>query len=130
MAVLVQRATGPYDHHVASDEQLLDEFFRSATSTIEELVTKALHDGRPVWQLAIVLERRFDGEVMGGCGSRGAIASQIVRDARLPMSARHAIVNSIVGGALHEIPVVLLVHGEGYIAGGVRRVRGSLQVVS
>jgi len=115
---------------VGTDEQLLDDFFTSASSTIEELVTKALHDGRPVWQLAIVLERRFDGEVTGGCGSQGAIASQIVRDARLPMGVRHAIVNSIVVGGLHEIPVVVLVHGEGEIAGGVRRVRGSLRVMS
>jgi len=115
---------------VPNDQALLDEFFNAATVTIEELVTRALREGHPIWQLAIVLERKFDGEVAGGCGARGAIASRLAGDGRLSTESRDAIVNAIVGVGLQEIPVVLLVHAEGYVAGGVRRVQGSLVAMS
>ena len=115
---------------MSTDQQLLDKFFGSATTTIEELVTRALREGHPVWQLAIVLERKFDGAVAGGCGARGAIASRLACDSRLATESRDAIVNAIVGVGLQEIPVVLLVHVEGVVIGGIRRVQGSLAAMS
>ena len=112
------------------DENALDDFFAAATPMIEELVTRALRQGQATWQLGIVVERKFNGEVTGGCGARGALASRIATDARLPIDARNAIVNTIVGVGLAEIPVVLLIHCEGYVAGGIRRVSGPIVGVS
>jgi hypothetical protein len=60
-----------------SDEQVLSNFFEIATPTIEALVTRAVQQGQSVARLAIILERRFDGEVAGGCGSRSAIDARL-----------------------------------------------------
>jgi hypothetical protein len=112
------------------DEQLLNEFFAAATATIEELVTQALRQGHPGAQIAILLERRFDGEVAGGCGPRAGIAKKLSGDTRLPASARDAVVSAIIDAPRTEIPVVLLVHAEGVIVGGIRSVQGGLIAVS
>ena len=119
-----------YAAGVAANEEVLEDFLRAASATIEELVTRALREGHPVWQLAIVLERKFDGEVGGGCGPRGAVTSRLASDPRLPPEVRSSLVEALGACGLDEVPVVMLVHGEGDIVCGVRRVKGGLVSIS
>jgi hypothetical protein len=57
-----------------TDEQVLDEFFQAVTPTIEDMVTQAVRQGQRLLGLAVVVERKFDGEVTGGValGARSA----------------------------------------------------------
>jgi hypothetical protein len=113
-----------------SDEQVLSEFFDSVTQTIEELVTRAVQQGQPVRGLAIILERKFDGEVAGGCGSRRAIDGRLRAIAGVDDTARGMIVRQVELAPADEVPAVLLVHGEGVISVGIRRVKGKVAWLS
>jgi hypothetical protein len=77
-----------------SDERLLDEFFQAVNPTIEELVTRAVQQGQRVTGLAVILERKFDGEVAGGCGSRSAIDGRLRGVQGVDDVARQMIVRS------------------------------------
>jgi hypothetical protein len=110
--------------------ELLDQFLRDVTPTIEELVTKALQQGRSVEQMALLLERAIDGSLRGGCGSRREMVAKLGLDPRFTTEQRAAIVNTI-NDAGTDIPAVLLVQrGEGEILVGLRRLPGSLVEVS
>src|ERR1700722_5570129 len=109
-----------------SDEQLLNEFFEAVTPTIEELVTRAVQQGQRVRGLAIILERKFDGEVAGGCDSRSAIDARLRGVRGVDDVARQMIVREVNGASANEVPAVLLVHGEGFISVGIRRVTGKV----
>jgi hypothetical protein len=119
-----------HDAPSKSDDRLLDDFLASASATIEELVTGALQQGRPMAEIAIILERSFDGQVRGGCGPRRSIAGRFGSDGRLSAEARRAVVDAVIGAGPQEIPAVLLVHAEGYIAAGVKKLSGGLVGVS
>jgi hypothetical protein len=60
-----------------SDEKVLGEFFQSVTPTIEDLVTRAVHQGQRVKELAVVLERKFNGELAADCVSRSALGVRL-----------------------------------------------------
>ena len=113
-----------------NETEALDQFLHEVTPTIEELVTKALQQGRSVEQMALLLERAIDGSLRGGCGSRREMASKLGLDPRFTTEQRAAIVNTI-NGAGSDIPAVLLVQrGEGELLVGLRRLPGSLVTIS
>ena len=113
-----------------TEVDVLDQFLRDVTPTIEELVTKALQQGRSVEQMALLLERAIDGSIRGGCGSRREIATKLSHDARLTREQREVIANTMeIAGT--DVPTVLVVHrGEGEFVVGVRRLPGSLVAIS
>jgi len=113
-----------------NDEQLLNEFFQAVTPTIEELVTRAVQQGQRVTGLAVILERKFDGEVAGGCGSRSAIDGRLRGAHGVDDVARQRIVRAVSQAPANEVPAVLLVHGEGFISVGIRRVTGKVAWLS
>jgi hypothetical protein len=113
-----------------SDEQLLNDFFEAVTPTIEELVTRAVQEGQRVRGLAVILERKFDGEVAGGCGSRNAIEGRLRGVQGVDDTARQMIVREVQRAPAHEVPAVLLVHGGGFISVGIRRVTGKMAWLS
>src|SRR5580693_3798058 len=113
-----------------SDEQVLSEFFETATPTIEALVTRAVQQGQSVARLAIILERRFDGEVAGGCGSRSAIDARLRDVPGIDTAACRRIVLEVNLTPDNEIPAVLLVHSEGFVSVGIRRLTGRVAWLS
>ncbi len=113
-----------------SDEKLLNDFFRAVTPTIEELVTRALQQGQSVQGLAVILERKFDGEVAGGCGSRNAIDGRLRGVQGVDDVARQMIVRAVNQAPANEVPAVSLVHGEAFISVGIRRVTGKVAWLS
>jgi hypothetical protein len=113
-----------------SSPDVLERFLQDVTPTIETLVTKALQQGRATAELALLLERAFDGAVLGGCESRGDIAAKLGSDPRLTGEQRAALLESIEGAG-NDVPAILIVHvGEGEIWVGARRLPGSLSVIS
>ncbi len=112
-----------------NDTEVLDQFLREVSPTIEELVTQALRQGRALQHMAILLERAFDGSVRGGCGSRREIASKLGLDQRLAAEQRQAI-TSAMAIAGDDVPVVLVIHGEGHLTVGIRRLPGALVAIS
>jgi hypothetical protein len=65
-----------------TDEQVLDEFFQAVTPTIEDMVTQAVRQGQRLLALAVVVERKFDGEVVGGSCPRSDGRRASSRDPR------------------------------------------------
>jgi len=112
-----------------NDADVIDEFVREATPTIEDLVTTALREGRQPEHVAIILERGIDGAVRGHCGLRRDIATKLGLDARLSVEQRGAVVTamSAAGGA---VPTIILLAGEGHVIVGVRTLGGSLVAIS
>jgi hypothetical protein len=122
-----------YDALVASkgsDEQILDEFFQATTPKLEEMVGRAIAQAGRADGLAVTLERKFDGEVAGGCGPRRALEGRLRGVQGIDEAARRRILAEVGQAAADEIPVVLLVHAEGFVSVGIRRLRGSWVGVS
>jgi len=111
----------------AGDDAMLDEFLRSVTPAIEELVTRARKEGHPTRRLGIALERGFDGKIQGGYGSRGAVARRFGADPRVSAEMRRTVVETVQTAPDDEIPTVLVIQCEGYLAIGVRAIGGSLE---
>jgi hypothetical protein len=112
------------------DEKLLDDFLASVAPTIEELVSRAAQQGLPLSDIAVHLERAFDGHVSGGCGARRTVAARLRSDARLSEEHRRVLEDRVIGTAPHQIPAVLFVQGEGYVAAAVKSLSGGLVGVS
>jgi len=109
-----------------NDDQILTTFFESVTSTIENLVTRALQQGQRVGGLAVVLEQRFDGQVEAACVSRSAVDAHLRLVQGVDAAARGKIARAVNAADAAEIPAVLLVHGEGFVSVGIRRLPGRL----
>ena len=54
----------------ADDGKVLDELLAHVAPTIGEVVTKLMHEGRPLSVIGAFFERAFDGKVSGGVGHR------------------------------------------------------------
>lgn len=113
-----------------TDDVVLEAFLREVTPTIEELVTRALHQGHPLAEIGIVLERAFDGQIHGGCGGRTGIAAKFSRDARLTAEQR-SVVTEAFRTPDASVPALLVIQGgEGCVTVGVRRLPGTLVALS
>ncbi len=115
---------------MSSDQHLLDALLRDAMPTIEALVTGALRQGHPLAEIGILLERRFDGTVNGGAGPRDQIARRFGSDPRLDEENRRAVMETFEGASADQIPAVLVVHCEGYVAVGALRLSGAFAAES
>ncbi len=110
---------------------MFSEVFQAASETISDMVTNAMRKGFALGQLAVVVERHFDGRIVAGCTVRSEIARRFTNDRRLTEEAKSTIVAEMTGAAADELPIVVVVHqGEGLVAVGVRRERGQLVAVS
>jgi hypothetical protein len=113
-----------------SDQGALDAFYEQSTALIEELVNGALQRGHPVHDVALVLERGFDGKVIGACGARTELMTHFTNDRRLDESTRRALVDGLRSAPPNEIPAVFVVHGEGMSVAGIRRLPGAFAALS
>lgn len=110
----------------ANDNKLLNELFAAATPAIEDLVSTELQKGKPLSDVAIFVERAFDGRIQTTCGPRRAVVARFGSDARLSSEVRRTIVETVIGAGPHEVPAVLFVQTEGYVAAGVKKLAGEL----
>jgi hypothetical protein len=113
-----------------SDEQVLSAFFETVTPTIEDLVTRALQSGQRIGGIALVLEGKFDGQVAAACLARRAVDAHLRRVQGVDDAARGMIVRAVDAAPATEVPAVLLVHAEGFISVGIRRLPGRLAWVN
>ena len=113
-----------------TDRNLIDDFLARSSGAIEDLVNRALQRGQRPGEIVLVLERGFDGSVTAKCGLRADVARGLASDPRLPQEGRAAVVEGVLGAGEDEVPLVVFVQAEGYVAAGVRRLKGSLASVS
>jgi len=113
-----------------TDEQVLDEFFQAVTPTIEDMVTQAIRQGQRLLALAVVVERKFDGEVAGGSCARGEVGGRLRGIHGVDDVARQRIIRAVNDAPGDVVPAVLLVHGEGFISVGIRRLTGRVAWLS
>jgi hypothetical protein len=76
------------------------------------------------------VERAFDGNVRALSGRRDACARGLEAKPELDTAARERIVATLESAGPDEIPAIFLVHCEGYVAVGIRRLNGGLVSVS
>jgi hypothetical protein len=94
------------------------------------MVTGAIQRGPRVNGLAVVVERKFDGEVAGGCCSRSEIGGCLRSISGVDDVARQRILRVVKDALVDVVPAVLLVHGEGVISVGIRRLAGKVAWLS
>lgn len=109
-----------------NDDLLLDRTFAASTDAISEVVTAALHEGRALADLAVVVHRTFDGNTSVEIGSRREIARRTANDAQTRARMEQTFAKAGDG----EVPIVVIVQCEGYTAVGLRRTRGAFIAVS
>jgi hypothetical protein len=109
----------------ATDEDLLSDFLRTITPTIEELVSDALSQGRAVQHIGLLVERGLDGTIRGGCGSRRELATKLGIDARFTPEQRGVIVAAMTSRD-DDVPAVLVFAREDHVVVGVRRLGGAV----
>jgi hypothetical protein len=107
-----------------TDDVILHTFFRASIPAIEELVTRALNNGLRVADIALVLERAFDGNVRATSARRDACARRFGTSPELDAQARQKIVNALETAGPEELPAIFLVQCEGYVAVGIKRLNG------
>jgi len=114
-----------------SDERTFGDVLEVAAEAIGEMVTSAMRQGIPLGQLAVVVERRFDGRVFTGSTLRSKAAARFGGDPKLPADARMTITETMATAGADELPIIVIVHqGEGMVAVAVRRERGEFVSVS
>jgi hypothetical protein len=113
-----------------TDRNLIDDFIARASGPIEDLVNRARERGERPSEIVLVLERGFDGSVAAKCGLRADVAKRLASDPRLPQEGRAAVVDGILGAGADEVPVVVFAQAEGYVAAGIRRLKGAVGSVS
>ena len=113
-----------------SDDAIMQATFEAASEAVSDMITGALQKGLAIKDLAVVIERRFDGGIVTGCADRAGVARQFGNDLRLAVEARATITRAVTTAAPDELPIIVLVHGEGYLTVGVRRERGMFVGVS
>lgn len=106
------------------DQTLLDAVFDAATPLIEEMVTKELHKGRLIGEMAIVLERRSGGRARMRCTDRANLLRALEADPKLGPNVCQQIAESIGAAKANQIPVVALLYEGDGVAGGVRLITG------
>ncbi|MBK6692746.1 MAG: hypothetical protein IPG50_11135 [Myxococcales bacterium] len=112
------------------DEALIDATLNATAETISDMVTSALHNGHALGDLAVVVQRAFDGRVRMGCARRIDVARQFGGDPRLAADKRKAVSEACQTTPPDQLPIVLLVETEGYVAVGVRQGRGEVGALS
>jgi hypothetical protein len=93
-------------------------------------VTRAVQQGQRVGELAIVLERKFSGEVAADCVFRSALSVRLRAVQGVDEVSRQRIVAQVKRAPDHEVPAVLFVHGEGFISVGIKRLAGRVSWLS
>jgi len=111
----------------ADDHKDLDVLYAAVAPTIQEVVNDLLHQGVPFGTLGAVFERRLDGSIHGGVGTRAKLAEDVLADARFPEESRRVMVSGFAIAAADELPMLLLVElGDGEYAVGMKRHKGEL----
>lgn len=114
------------DTATTHDHALVQAALDAATDEIGDRVTSALHSGQALGHLAVVVDRAFDGSLSIECLLRADVARHLGKDARIGASAQTALAAACKAAPHDELPIVLLVQTEGYLAVGIRRSRGAL----
>ncbi len=117
------------DAATANDHALVQAALDAATDEIGDRVTSALHSGKALGELAVVVDRAFDGSLSIECVLRTEVARRLGKDARLGGSAQATLVAACKAAPHDELPIVLFVQTEGYLAVGIRRSQGALYTV-
>jgi len=107
-----------------TDERVLDDFFQAVTPTIEDMVTQAIRQGQRLLALAVVVEHKFDGEVVGRSCARSGVGGRLRGIRGVDGVSRQRIIRVVNDAPGDVVPAVLLVHGEGFISVGIRRLTG------
>jgi len=103
-----------------ADLGLLDRTFDAAAPRLE--VAIAACAARGVTSVVAFVERKFDGEIVVGCGTKAAVPMRLDQLPSLDPSSRAAIVAFVRDSPPATLPVIVLAHCEGYVATGLRRV--------
>lgn len=112
------------------DHAPFDELLASAASEIGDMVTGALHRGVPLGDLAIVVERRFNGQVTCGCALRQGLVATFPRWGKLAEGERHRLATELKAATADELLLILIIHeGEGLMSVRVRRDKGEFVAV-
>jgi hypothetical protein len=115
---------------IAADDNraLFEDLLQSAATTVEDTVTGAMLRGLPVGELAAVVERRFNGQVICGCARRQGLVRIFPRYGQ--PADRAMLAAELQAATADELLVVLIIHkGEGVVLIGVRRVKGRFVAV-
>jgi len=107
-----------YHRCVPRHAQIIDDLVSAARPALADLVVTATLRGISAEQLAIVLERSFKGKVSFRFGLRTELIT-VAADRRLLATARNSIAKALLQRE-PDVPVVVLIEMEGYLAGGVR----------
>lgn len=113
-----------------ADENILEQTFHAATDAIGVAVTTAMQKGHAASSLAMMVERSFDGRMRVACAPRDELGRRLAREGKIEPAARTAIAAAFEGDGEDALPIVIVVHCEGYGAVGVRRERGATVAVS
>lgn len=98
---------------------MIDDLVRAARPALADLVVQATLRGISVEQLALVVARDFQGNVSIRVSLRKELTT-VAADRRLRAAARSSIAKALLDHR-PEVPVIVLVEMEGYVAGGVRQ---------
>ena len=110
------------------DRALFDDLLQSAATTVEDIVTGAMLRGLPVGELAVVVERRFNGQVICGCARRRGLVRIFPRYGQ--PADREMLAAELEAATADELLIILIIHkGEGEVRIGVRRARGRFMAV-
>jgi hypothetical protein len=102
---------------------LFDEILRSASTTMENIVTSAMHRGLAVGELAVVVEQRLDGQVICGCALRKGLVRILPRYGQ--PDDRASLAAELEAATEDELLIAVIIHqGEGAVLIGVRKARG------
>jgi hypothetical protein len=112
----------------ASNSARIDALLQSAATTVEQIVTAAMHRGLSVGELAVVVERRVDGQVLCACALRHDLVRLVPSYG--PPADEVRLAADLEAATADELLIVLFVHrGEGVVHIGVRKERGELVAV-
>ena len=98
---------------------MIDDLVRAARPALADLVVEATLRGISIEQLALVVARDFEGRVSIRFSLRKELTT-VAADRRLRAAARGSIAKALLERST-EVPVIVLVEMEGYVAGGVRQ---------
>lgn len=110
-----------------NDDVLINDFLARSSAQVENMITRALQRGERLPELALLLERRFDGRSVAACGTRVKMTEQFGRHPLLNADQRALVAERLGSIPPSELPVVILLdEGEGLILVAVRTVTGSV----
>ena len=106
---------------VKADEQVVEELFVSAARTVEALVTSSTRKGHDAGQLAVIVERRFDGKARVACVERADVIDRVFNDGRIGSADRLSVVELFATAGENHIPVMVIVEAQSHLVVGIRR---------